>query len=64
MTMITGMTRNVRMMMSGAISITGLDEGECFRDETHRAILRLQGLDALGHVAIVDIAAVNLHEVF
>src|SRR5271169_1706833 len=32
------------------------------RRKTHRDILRLQGLDALGDVAIIDIAAVNLHE--
>src|SRR5580693_5575292 len=30
--------------------------------KTHRAILRLKGLDALGNVAIIDVAAVNLHE--
>src|SRR5580692_12067047 len=30
--------------------------------KTHRVILRLQGLDALGNVAIIDVAAVNLHE--
>ena len=30
--------------------------------ETHRAILRLQGLNALGDVAIVDVVAVDVHE--
>src|SRR5258708_19331954 len=34
------------------------------RDQTHRAILRLQGLNALGDVAIVDVVAVDIHEVF
>src|SRR5580700_674325 len=34
----------------------------CFEGKTHRAILRLQGLDALGDIAIIDVAAVNLHE--
>jgi hypothetical protein len=52
------------MTVSWEAGITRLDGGKCFRDETHRAILRLQGLDALGHVAIVDVAAVNLHKVF
>src|ERR1700735_4298677 len=37
--------------------------GKCLRYKTHRAILRLQGLDALGDVAIVDVAAINFHEV-
>src|ERR1700679_3935499 len=32
-------------------------------DRTHPTILRLQGLDALGHVAIIDVAAVDFHEV-
>src|ERR1700721_2682890 len=32
-------------------------------DEAHPAILRLPGLDALGHVAIIDVAAVDFHEV-
>ena len=36
---------------------------QCVRGKTHRAILRLQGLDALGDVAIIDVAAVNFHEV-
>jgi len=31
--------------------------------ETHCSILRLQGLDALRDVAIVDVAAVHLHVV-
>src|SRR5580704_10611060 len=30
--------------------------------QTHPSILRLQGLDALGDIAIIDVAAVNLHE--
>jgi hypothetical protein len=33
------------------------------RDKTHRAILRLQGLNALGDIAVIDVAAVNFHEV-
>ena len=31
--------------------------------DNHRDILRLQSLDALANVPIVDIAAVNFHEV-
>src|SRR5580700_2261931 len=34
----------------------------CFEGKTHRAILRLQGLDALGDIAVIDVAAVNFHE--
>src|SRR5580693_7440683 len=30
---------------------------------THRDILRLQGLNALGNVAIVNVAAIHFHEV-
>src|SRR5882724_9421291 len=37
---------------------------EKIRDQTHPAILRLQGLNALGDVAIVDVVAVDFHEVF
>src|ERR1700678_2665235 len=37
-----------------------LEEG--LGDKTHQFILRLQGLDALGDVTIIDVAAVNLHE--
>src|SRR6202035_367407 len=33
------------------------------KDESHRTILRLQGLDALGDVAIVNVAAIDLSEV-
>src|SRR6266568_7927675 len=32
-------------------------------EKTHRDILRLQGLNALSNIAIIDVAAVNLHEV-
>ena len=31
-------------------------------DKTHPDILRLQGFNALSHIAVVDIAAVNFHE--
>ena len=41
----------------------GNDDRVGFGNETHRAILRLQGLDALGDVTIIDVAAVNFHEV-
>ena len=37
--------------------------GKKIGDESHRAILRLQGLNALGDVAIIDVAAVDVHEV-
>ncbi len=29
----------------------------------HASILRLQGLDPLSHIAIIDVAAVNFHEI-
>lgn len=29
----------------------------------HPVILRPEGLDALGHIAIVDVAAINLEEI-
>jgi hypothetical protein len=32
------------------------------RIETHSGILRLQGLNALGHVPVIDVAAVHFHE--
>ena len=32
-------------------------------DKSHRAILRLQGLNALGNVAIIDVGAVDVHKV-
>lgn len=32
------------------------------RIETHPDILRLQGLDALGHIPIVDVTAIHFHE--
>ena len=31
--------------------------------KSHLGILRLQGLDALGDIAIIDVAAVDVHEV-
>src|SRR5208282_1773503 len=31
-------------------------------DNSHRAILRLQGLNALGDVAIVNVGAIDVHE--
>jgi len=31
--------------------------------QKHLLILRPEGLDALGHIAIVDVAAVNLEEI-
>src|SRR5579862_3970087 len=34
------------------------------RAETHRRILRPQGLDALANITIVNITAVDFHEVF
>ena len=46
-----------------SLGMTSVHGNEYFRDKTHRAILRLQGLDALGNIAIIDVAAVNLHEV-
>src|SRR5580658_148496 len=45
-----------------ALGITSAAGGSCWKGKTHRAILRLQGLDALGDVAIIDVAAVNFHE--
>src|ERR1700688_5292638 len=36
---------------------------ENVRDKTHRDILRLQRLYALGYAAIIDVAAVYFHEV-
>ena len=32
-------------------------------DKSHRAILRLQGLDALGDITIIDVVTVDIHEV-
>ncbi len=31
--------------------------------ETHPAILRLQGFDALSHIAIIDVCPIHFHEV-
>src|SRR5882672_535408 len=40
-----------------SLGMTGtVGERVRIRDETHRGILRLQGLDALGHVTIIDVA--------
>src|SRR6266849_4974996 len=33
------------------------------RPQTHQTILRPQGLDALGDIAIIDVAAIDVHEV-
>lgn len=33
------------------------------KPRSHPSILRLQGLDALGNIAIVDVAAIDFHEV-
>src|ERR1700674_6105714 len=35
---------------------------EIIGEESHRDILRLQGLNALGDIAVVDVAAVDVHE--
>src|SRR5271170_3078437 len=59
MTSACGMTSALgRTGPHGVTSPVGMTIG----GKTHRAILRLQGLDALGNVAIIDVAAVNFHE--
>src|SRR5580692_8165679 len=48
--------------MTGPLGGTSALGEHSLKGKTHRPILRLQGLDALGDVAIIDVAAVNLHE--
>ena len=54
-------TLHHRTLLRQTLSRQTLEEK--VRDKTHRDILRLQGLDALGYVAVIDIAAVNFHEI-
>jgi hypothetical protein len=57
MTRVVGLGTTRMVATATTIGVKG------FGNETHRAILRLQGLDALGDVTIIDIAAVDFHEV-
>jgi hypothetical protein len=61
---VTGCSAAAGVESRGRIQDSTVSAGkQRIRDKTHRAILRLQGLDALGDVAIIDVAAVNFHEV-
>src|SRR5579885_2458654 len=37
--------------------------GKAYRHKSHHAILRLQGLNALGNVAVINIHTVDIHKV-